>query len=230
MVELMQNEARLIGALLEKELTTPEQYPLSLNALTLACNQKSNREPVMYLEEAEVSKIAQELIGKKLINNVIFGSRVTKYKHRFCNTEFSELHLNPKELALVCVMLLRGPQTPGELRTRTTRLREFVDVTEVENVLHKLMARPDGPFIMKLERETGKRDSRYMHLFCGPISDLSSLNGDVRKIVPAAESASVINMTRDNDSNSRIEALESRVEMLQVEVEQLKKQWKELAD
>ena len=122
MVELSQHEARIIGSLLEKELTTPEQYPLSLNALTVACNQKSNREPVMFLEDSNVSSIAQALIDRNLVNNVVVGSRVTKYKHRFCNTEFSQLHLDPKELAVVCVMLLRGPQTPGELRSRTNRL------------------------------------------------------------------------------------------------------------
>ena len=114
LVTLTQLQARVIGVLLEKEVTTPEQYPLSLNSITTACNQKSNREPVMELTELEVQNTLDELRAK----NMIFeqsGSRATRYKHRFCNTEFSDLQLTPQQLAIICVMLLRGPQTPGEL-------------------------------------------------------------------------------------------------------------------
>lgn len=158
-------EQRVIGCLIEKEITTPDQYPLSLNALTNACNQKSNRDPVMSLSEAEVQDTLAALKEKRLIAiETGFGSRVAKYRHRFCNTEFGDFKLSKQELGIICVLFLRGPQTPGELRTRTNRLCEFSDVGEVEKVLVELQNRDDGPFVVKLEREPGKRESRYAHL------------------------------------------------------------------
>lgn len=167
MKQLSLYETRVIGSLIEKSLTTPEQYPLSLNALTNACNQKSNREPVLELAEATVKETADELVSAGLVTALTgFGSRVTKYQHRFCNTEFSEYKFTPQELGIICVLFLRGPQTPGELRTRTNRLCEFKDVQEVEIVLYRLMTRSD-PLIAKLPMEPGKRESRYMHLFSG---------------------------------------------------------------
>jgi uncharacterized protein len=168
-MQLTPIEARLIGSLIEKAITTPDQYPLSLNSLTLACNQKSNREPVMELLEAQVQATLDELIKKHLVSPVsAMGSRVVKYQHRFCNTQFSELQFNPGELAVICVLLLRGWQTPGELRTRAQRLHEFNDVLEVEKILHQLMNRSE-PLIARLPREPGKRESRYAHLFFGEI-------------------------------------------------------------
>ncbi|MGL5669014.1 MAG: YceH family protein, partial [Shewanella sp.] len=132
-MELTLHEARVIGCLLEKEVITPEQYPLSLNALTLACNQKTSRDPVLDLSEAQVQDALDSLNKKRLISEQSgFGSRVVKYKHRFCNTEFSELQLSSAAVAIVCLLLLRGPQTPGELRTRSNRLHDFKDVFEVE--------------------------------------------------------------------------------------------------
>jgi len=159
-------EARVIGALIEKEITTPDQYPLSLNALVNACNQKSNREPVMELDEAQVQEIVDGLVKKHMVSEkTAFGSRVTKYRQRFCNTEFGSLTLTPQELGILCVLLLRGAQTPGELRTRTSRLCRFDDVQEAEAVLDRLMDREDGPFVARLPREPGKRESRYVQLF-----------------------------------------------------------------
>jgi len=159
-------EARVIGALIEKEITTPDQYPLSLNALVNACNQKSNREPVMELDEAQVQEIVDGLVKKHMVSEkTAFGSRVTKYRQRFCNTEFGSLTLTPQELGILCVLLLRGAQTPGELRTRTSRLCHFDDVQEAEAVLNRLMDREDGPFVARLPREPGKRESRYVQLF-----------------------------------------------------------------
>jgi uncharacterized protein YceH (UPF0502 family) len=159
-------EARVIGSLIEKEITTPDQYPLSLNALVNACNQKSNREPVMELDETQVQEIVDALVKKHMISEkTSFGSRVTKYRQRFCNTEFGMLTFTPQELGLVCVLLLRGAQTPGELRTRTGRLCRFDDVQEAEAVLDRLMQREDGPFVDRLAREPGKRESRYVQLF-----------------------------------------------------------------
>jgi hypothetical protein len=159
-------EARVIGALLEKEITTPDQYPLSLNALVNACNQKSNREPVMELDEAQVQDTVDGLIKKHMVSEkTAFGSRVSKYRQRFCNTEFGSLTFSPQELGVLCVLLLRGAQTPGELRTRTSRLCRFDDMQEAEAVLDRLMEREDGPFVARLPREPGKRESRYVQLF-----------------------------------------------------------------
>ena len=156
---LDEHETRVIGCLLEKEITTPDQYPLSLNALTNACNQKSNRDPVMSLAEADVLAALDSLRGKHLIlEKSGFGSRVAKYQHRFCNTQFGTLQFSEQELGLVCVLLLRGPQTPGELRSRTQRLCRFGDVGELEACLEALAGRDDGPFVVRLAREPGKRE------------------------------------------------------------------------
>ncbi len=166
-IELTPVEARLIGSLLEKEIITPEQYPLSLNALTAACNQKSSRDPVLHLSESEVQNALDSLIKKHLIGEQSgFGSRVPKYKHRFCNTGFGGFEFSAQEVGVICMLLLRGAQTPGELRTRTQRLCHFSDVGETEDVLQTLMERSDGPFVARLPREPGKRESRYLHLFC----------------------------------------------------------------
>ena len=164
-------ETRVIGALIEKEICTPEQYPLSLNALTNACNQKSNRDPVLDLEETEVQATLDALMKKRLVSEKSgFGSRVVKYQHRFCNTEFSTLKFSAKELGIVCELLLRGPQTPGELRTHASRLCKFDDVQDVEITLQALMGRADGPFVASLPRDPGRREPRYVHLFGGAVN------------------------------------------------------------
>jgi uncharacterized protein YceH (UPF0502 family) len=171
-IKLSPNEARLIGSLLEKEITTPEQYPLSLNALTNACNQKSNRDPVLELDETTIQQTLDGLNKKYLISEESgYGSRVAKYRHRFCNTEYGTLKFSPQELGIVCELLLRGPQTPGELRSRASRLCPFKDVTEVEAALDHLAQREDGPFVIRLPREPGKRESRYAHLFSGDVAE-----------------------------------------------------------
>lgn len=161
-------EARVVGCLLEKQITTPEQYPMSLNGLTTACNQKTNREPVMELAESEVQQTLDLLLRKHIIRT-LSGSRTMKYEHRFCNSEFGNLKFSSAEVATVATLLLRGPQTPGELRTRTNRLHDFSDVAEVEQTLNALANREDGPFCVRLAREPGKRESRYMHLFSGEV-------------------------------------------------------------
>lgn len=164
--QLSAQEARVIGCLLEKQVTTPEQYPLSLNAITLACNQKTNREPVMTLSESEVQDVLDELVKKHFLRTQSgFGNRVVKYEQRFCNSEFGQLKLSDAELALIATLLLRGAQTPGELRTRAARLHDFNDVAEVEQQLQQLAEREDGPFVRRLAREPGKRESRFVHLF-----------------------------------------------------------------
>ena len=167
-IELTVNEARVIGCLIEKQVATPDQYPLSLNALTNACNQKSNRDPVLNLDEREVQSVVDWLMRRQLVlERSGFGSRVPKFQHLFCNTQYGSLKFSPQQTAIVCELLLRGPQTPGELRTHAARLAPLTDVTEVETALEDLATRPDGPFVARLAREPGRRESRYMHLFSG---------------------------------------------------------------
>jgi hypothetical protein len=172
-------EQRIIGCLLEKQHTTPEQYPLSLNSLTNACNQKSNRDPVMDLSESEVQNGLDSLSAKRLVTmDEGLSGRVSKYSHRFCNTEFGSIKLTDQQKAIICIMLVRGAQTPGELRTRSNRLADFNNVTEVEAALNELV---DLEYVVKLEREPGKRESRFMHLFGDdekPLSNTMNTNAD----------------------------------------------------
>jgi len=213
-IELTPNEARVIGCLLEKEITTPEQYPLSLNALTNACNQKSNRDPVLDLDETTVQQTLDPLIKKYLVSEESgYGSRVAKYRHRFCNTEYGTLKFNPQELGIVCELLLRGPQTPGELRSRASRLCALRDVAEVESALDALTRREDGPFVVRLPREPGKRESRYAQLFGGEVQGASADDD-------AAPSGA---------EPSRIAQLEARVSKLEAEFAELKSRLDALA-
>jgi len=204
--ELNAKETRVIGCLLEKQVTTPAQYPLSLNGIQLACNQKTNREPVMELTESEVQQILDLLLKKHFLRTLSgFGNRVVKYEHRFCNSEFGQLKLSAAELAVIATLLLRGAQTPGELRTRTNRMHEFNDVTEVEQVLASLSAREDGPFVVRLAREPGKRESRFMHLFSGQIDEAPT------EALPA----------NDAELNERVSALENEVALLKQQLQAL---------
>lgn len=166
---------RVLGCLLEKQITTPEQYPLSLNGVVTACNQKSNREPVMALSESDVQAELDLLVKKHLVtSNSGFGQLVVKYEQRFCNSAFGHLQLSRAEVAVLTLLFLRGAQTPGELRTRSGRLHEFVDVTEVEQTLEGLASREDGAMVVRLAREPGKRESRFMHLFAGDVEQVPS--------------------------------------------------------
>jgi len=207
--QLTATEARVIGCLLEKQVTTPEQYPLSVNAVTLACNQKTNREPVMNLAEHEVQEQLDALVKRHYLRTVSgFGNRVTKYEQRFCNSEFGALKLNPAEVALIATLLLRGAQTPGELRTRAARMHEFADMQEVEQALEGLATREDGPFVLRLAREPGKRESRYMHLFSGEV--------DTGAAAPEAGAP-----VADETLLARVEALENEVEELKQRLDSL---------
>ncbi|HCR0226792.1 YceH family protein [Enterobacter kobei] len=197
--QLNGTEARVIGCLLEKQVTTPEQYPLSVNAVTMACNQKTNREPVMNLSEHDVQEVLAALVKRHYLRTVSgFGNRVTKYEQRFCNSEFGDLKLSSAEVAVITTLLLRGAQTPGELRTRASRMHEFSDMQEVEQTLEGLAAREDGPYVVRLAREPGKRESRYMHLFCGDVD--ISVTSPVTDITAG-----------DDDLVARVEALEGEV-------------------
>ncbi len=208
---ITQTEIRIIGCLIEKEITTPEYYPLTLNALTTACNQKSNRDPVISMSESDVLDALNSLIKDRIVTDETRGnSRVAKYQHRFCNTEFGSLKLSKQEIAILCVLFLRGPQTPGELRTRTQRLCEFENVAQVEAVLNKLAADESAPKVVKLSKEPGKREARYGHLFCGDISD------------NVTTYQSHDNHTKSSEENIRIEQLESEVSQLRTELDELK--------
>ena len=197
--QLNGTEARVIGCLLEKQVTTPEQYPLSVNAVTMACNQKTNREPVMNLSEHDVQDVLDALVKRHYLRTVSgFGNRVTKYEQRFCNSEFGDLKLSSAEVAVITTLLLRGAQTPGELRTRASRMHEFSDMQEVEQTLEGLAAREDGPYVVRLAREPGKRESRYMHLFSGDVdSSVKSSATDITAV--------------DDDLVARVAALEDEV-------------------
>ncbi|MBV8147202.1 MAG: DUF480 domain-containing protein [Gammaproteobacteria bacterium] len=211
-IELSPIEARVIGCLIEKQITTPDQYPLSLNALVNACNQKSNRDPLMAADETTIQSTLDHLSRKHLvIEKSGFGSRVPKYQHRFCNTEFGTLKFSPQELAIICELLVRGPQTPGELRTRAARMASFSEVAEVETTLEGLSSRADGPFVVRLPREPGRRDSRYAHLFSGavPVPAVSEESGTTPSLAASP-------------TTSRLERLEEEVRQLRQELQDLK--------
>jgi uncharacterized protein YceH (UPF0502 family) len=162
-VQLVDIEARILGALIEKSLTTPDQYPLSLNALVNACNQKSSREPEMNLDEATVARGLSTLQAKSLVGRRSEpGSRVTKFMHHVENLLGGG---NSKEVGAICVLLLRGPQTAGEIKTRTDRLCEFSAPAEVDAVLNDLVAHADGPMVERLPRQPGQKEARWRHLF-----------------------------------------------------------------
>jgi uncharacterized protein len=208
-IELTPNEARVIGCLMEKSVITPDQYPLSLNALVNACNQKSSREPVMSLEPGVVERTVKDLIAKQLVMTQEFGSRVEKYQQRFCNTHFAQIKFSPAEFAIVCLLLLRGPQTPGELKAHSGRLYEFAD-GEAEATLESLLTRADGPFVARLPREPRRKDHAYAHLFGGAIdSTPKEARTEDNAAAPAA---------RPN----ALAALEARVEKLEQELAALK--------
>jgi hypothetical protein len=197
-------ETRIIGCLLEKEVTTPEQYPLSLNALTLACNQKTSRDPVMNLSDSEVLDGLMRLQQQRLVTEETgFGSRVSKYRHRFCNTEFSDLQFPAPQVAIICLLLLRGPQTAGELRARAQRLYEFRDIDEVE---HHLQALLDKSLLQQLPREAGKREVRFTELF-----------SNVAETIPQAVSSA----SSGEPLAARVQQLEQQVAVLEQLVAEL---------
>lgn len=162
---LSKTQVRVLGCLMEKANTTPEYYPLTLNALTNACNQKSNRDPLMSLTESDVIDALDGLRHTHRLAALVHtaGSRVEKFKHTL--SQVIELH--PRQAAILCELLLRGPETVGELRTRASRLHPFHDLNEVQNMLDELAAHPGGPLVVRLPREPGRRESRWMHVLAG---------------------------------------------------------------
>ena len=211
-IQLSAEEARVIGCLIEKSLTTPDQYPLSLNSLANACNQKSNRDPLMELDERTVQQTVDSLVRKHLVlERSGFGSRVPKYQQRFCNTGFGSLSFTSQETAILCELLLRGPQTPGELRARAGRMGDLKEITDVELALNSLAKRTDGPFVVQLPREPGRREARFAHL----------LSGEVQ--APQAASEPEPREQRTSAQMDRIESLEAAVAELRREVDELKR-------
>ena len=212
-IQLTGLEARVIGCLIEKQITTPDQYPLSLNALVNACNQKSNRDPVLDLDASTVQQVVDGLMRKHMIlERSGYGSRVPKYQHLFCNTEFGSLQFTPLETAIICELLLRGAQTPAELRPRVSRMCEVGDAGQVEAALQSLATRPGGPFVASLPREAGRRDSRYAHLF------FDTPAGAIENPQPA------VPVGDDSQADDRLTRLEKLVDQLVQEVATLKKQ------
>jgi uncharacterized protein YceH (UPF0502 family) len=205
-------ELRVLGSLVEKQVTTPEYYPLSLNALTLACNQKNNRNPVTSYTEAQVEQ-AVETLREKNLAYVFYGStsRVPKYKHVLPEV----MHLSHPEVAVMCVLMLRGPQTPGELRGTASRLHEFTGLEEIEQTLTGLITR-DEPLVVRLPRQPGQKEVRFAHLLSGDI-DLESLASEVENIAA----------TPKRSSHEQIERLEQKVDALAAEVESLKLQFEQ---
>ncbi len=178
-IDLDPIEIRVIGSLMEKSMITPEHYPLSLNALVNACNQKSSREPVMDLAERQVVEALDRLQRRYLVREKsTFGARVAKYHYRLCNDEIGDFRFSEAERAVVCLLLLRGPQTPGELRSRAGRMYAFADVDEVEDTLNALRHYEQGPFVAPLARQPGRREIRYVHLFGGASQDAPAAEGE----------------------------------------------------
>jgi uncharacterized protein YceH (UPF0502 family) len=206
------NETRIIGCLMEKSVTTPDQYPLTLNALTNACNQKSSREPVMSLPQGVVQHDARVLESKHLLRiEEGFKRGVEKYAQRFCNTSFSELQFDAAQFAIICLLLLRGPQTPGELRARSGRLHEFADNSAVVEALNGLIERDGDALVVQLPRTPGRKDAEYMHLFSGPVD----MQAHAEKAQPDPGSVS--------PGRSSMTELAQRVSDLEAEVAELRK-------
>jgi len=211
-LQLSEVEVRALGALVEKEITTPEYYPLSLNALLNACNQKSNREPIMSLDEDAVRHALRSLTEQALVRSAGGDSRVAKFEHRL--NELYNFHRH--EIAVLCVLLLRGPQTPGELRTRTARMYSFEDLEAVHSALNHLMRR-EPPLAKGLPRQPGTKEARYMHLLSGDIA--SAATG------PSESSVEMNHRNVDAREGERIAKLESDVAELKKELEVLREQF-----
>jgi uncharacterized protein YceH (UPF0502 family) len=205
-IRLTDVEARVLGSLVEKDITTPDYYPLSLNALLNACNQKSNRDPVLELNEDAVRQALHGLHEQGLAGPVSSAdSRVTKYEHRLQET----FNFTRRETAILCVLLLRGPQTPGELRGRSERLHRFEDLTDVQSTLQRLMER-EPPLVKILPRQPGTKEARYAHLLCGEVE--------------AWETPSIAEAPAASVDGARMARLESQVADLQKELAELKQQ------
>lgn len=208
---LSNNECRVIGCLLEKFATTPDQYPLTLNALTNACNQKSSRNPVMNLSQGTVQSTIRQLAEKHLLRvEDNFKRGTEKYTQRFCNTSYSESQFDPAQYAIVCLLMLRGPQTPGELRARSGRLHEFADNSEVVTALESLIECDGDSLVVKLPRTPGRKDSEYMHLFAGEV-DAAAYGEQAEAVATRSTRGSLAELEeRLTDLEAEVAALKQR--------------------
>jgi uncharacterized protein YceH (UPF0502 family) len=214
-------EVRVLGTLIEKSVTTPDYYPLSLGALTNACNQLTNRDPVVSYEESEVARALESLREKRLATQFHGAdSRVPKYKHALTEV----ILLTPGELALLCVLMLRGPQTHGELRSRTERLFTFTALADVEESLTALSLRRPNALVEKLPRQFGMKEARYTHLFSGQPGAATVSDSDPAEAIAPGASPPAATPVEDD----RIAKLEEECEVLRREVDQLKRQFVEL--
>ncbi len=210
-------EARVIGCLMEKSIVTPDQYPLTLNALTNACNQKSSRNPIMSMEQNIVQRTAHDLADKHLVRaEENFKSGVEKYLQRVCNTHLSDYQFDPPQFAIICLLLLRGPQTPGELRSRSGRLHTFIDNIAVSDALASLIEQKAGPLVVKLPQTPGRRDAEYMHLLSGPVDVESHVSQS-----PAMTTTAISEHVSVSDLAQRVETLETEVAELKVRLAKL---------
>jgi uncharacterized protein len=223
-IRLSAIEARIIGSLIEKQITTPDQYPLSLNSLLSACNQKSNREPLMQLGESEVKWAVDALARRHLVvEKSGFGSRVPKYQQIFCNTEFGSLKFTPQETGIICELLLRGPQTPGELRARVPRMADLPDPNVIESLLESLANRPEGALVQRLPREAGRRDSRWAQLFEDlPVVVAAGESDAPAEPAPTRDTAGAARPANHSDLVARVAALEQTVAELRAEIASLR--------
>jgi len=210
-LELSETEVRVLGSLVEKETTTPEYYPLSVNALINACNQKTNREPVLTLDEEAVRTALRSLTDRAMVRSASGDSRVPKFEHRL--NELYNFHRH--EIAVLCVLMLRGPQTPGELRTRAERMYAFEDLDATHSALNLLMRR-EPPLVKILPRQPGTKESRYMHLLCGDVVLEETASAQEDKGLEAAVIAT---------ASERIRDLEEEVIQLRRELEMLREQF-----
>lgn len=220
-IELSVVEARILGSVVEKAVTTPDNYPLSLNAIVAACNQKTNRDPIMNLSESEVLASVATLVAKRLLwEKNPAGARVVKYAHRLTNTLDISLSFTAQELAVMCVLMLRGPQTMGEIRARTNRLCDFTDLQSVQRTLHTLSTRDDGPFVLMLEREPGRKEARYTHTLCGDDGLPVTSGADVGS---APQSGSPQPAAGQPGQQERIARLEAEINSMREEIAALKR-------
>ena len=221
-IELDALEARVLGSLMEKSILIPDQYPLTLRALVAACNQKSSRDPVLSLDQGKVEHTARRLSERHLVTrHENFRSGVQKFEHRLCNTRYSELQFSPAEFAVICLLLLRGPQTPGELRARSGRLHEFADNDAVREVLQGLAQHEDGPFVVRLARSPGRKDSAWAHLFSGEVAGVADSSTPDRESSFDRPAVRVSGSAAPDAGADRVARLEARVERLEQTVDAL---------
>ena len=230
-MHLTQTEARVLGALIEKEITTPEYYPLSLNALVNACNQKNNRDPVTALNEAEVRQALHGLETERLAGPVRGDTRVPKYEHRIQEV----FNFTRGEIAVVCVLLLRGPQTPGELRGRTERMYKFDELSDVQSVLQRLIAREPEPLVKILQRQPGTKEARYAHLLSGDVEGFEPAqphryaDATSHSYASATSHAQPLSPEENEDLKERMAQLEAEVAILTRELGELRQDFERLS-